>query len=295
MTFLATFDVEDWFHAENVTASLPTTDWTKLEPRVERNVDELLELLAETGARSTFFLLGWIARRYPRLVRRIAEAGHEVASHSDAHLRLYWLSRAELLRDLADARDALEQAAGAPVRGIRAPTFSVDDAVLDAIAEAGYWYDSSYYPFGAHDRYGRVEGVPDQPVVEVRPGLLELPLPRVGGLPWAGGGYFRLIPFPVYRRGVARALRKRGLFTFYLHPWELDAEERPPAGMPGSLRFRAYVGRGRARRDLRRLLAEFGSARIDETLLALGYELPDVAVPPSEGLVVTSSRRGDGT
>jgi polysaccharide deacetylase family protein (PEP-CTERM system associated) len=265
VTFLATFDVEDWFHAENVKTSLTTDDWDALEPRVERNTHELLDLLAETGARSTFFVLGWIARRYPELVRRIVDEGHELASHSDLHRRLYSLPRDELVRDLADARDSLEQLAGVPVLGLRAPTFSVDDAVLDVVAEAGYRYDSSVFPFGAHDRYGRV-AAPDEPVFEIRPGLLELTLPRLGRVPWAGGGYFRLIPYPLYRAGVDRVLGSRGLFTFYLHPWELDHEEPRPAGMPRTLRFRAYVGRRRVRRDLRRLLEEFGSARIDEAL-----------------------------
>src|SRR5262249_15196083 len=243
---------------------------------------ELLDLLAGTGARSTFFVLGWIARRYPELVRRIVDEGHELASHSDLHRRLYSLSRDELVRDLADARDSLEQLAGVPVIGLRARTFAADEVLLDVAAAGGSRSDSGVSRFGAHDRYGRV-AAPDEPVFEIRPGLLELTLPRLGRVPWAGGGYFRLIPYPLYRAGVDRVLGSRGLFTFYLHPWELDNEEPWPAGMARTRRFRASVGRRRVRRDLRRLLEEFGSARIDETL-----GLAPVHSPEGAGAVAAS-------
>ena len=279
-SFLASFDIEDWFHAENLKATLPTSDWTRLEARVERNTHELLDMLEAAGAKSTFFVLGWIARRYPALVRRIVADGHEVASHSDLHHRLYRLSRSDLARDLSEARDALEQVTGARVWGIRAPTFSISDDVLDYLAEAGYWYDSSFYAFQAHDRYGRLDTKidPEQAVVEVRPGLLELPLSRLTigplALPWSGGGYFRLIPYPLFRWGVARRLNGRSWFLFYFHPWELDSQEVPPPAMARFARFRAYVGRTRMPRHVRQLLAEFGSARIDQTLRALGYAPP---------------------
>ena len=278
--FLASFDVEEWFHAENVKGVLPTNDWDRLEARVERNTHELLDALAATGAQATCFVLGWVARRYPALVRRMVAEGHEVASHSDTHQRLYALSRPALAEDLTRARDTLEQLTGTRVWGIRAPMFSISDAVLDYLAEAGYWYDSSFYDVKAHDRYGQLDTPidPEQPVVEVRPGLLELPMSRVAigpvAVPWSGGGYFRLIPPRLYRWGVERRLARRSWFMFYFHPWELDDEEQPPKGLSASLRFRAYVGRGRMRRDLRELLRRFGSTRIDHTLRRLGYTPP---------------------
>ena len=293
--FLATFDVEDWFHAENLLSSLPTSDWSRLEARVERNTNELLDLLSEARVKSTFFVLGWIAARYPALVRRIVDEGHEVASHSDLHRRLYDLSPEELYADLARARETLEEITGAPVLGLRAPTFSVSDRVLDCVARAGYWYDSSVYTFAAHDRYGQISTRldPRLGVAEIRPGLLELPISRVVlsrvALPWGGGGYFRLLPYPAFRWGVRRRLSSSELFMFYLHPWELDDQEAPPAGLSRKLRFRAYVGRTRMRRDVRRLLADFGSARIDETLRALGYTPPtrvaedDMVATPARG------------
>jgi polysaccharide deacetylase family protein (PEP-CTERM system associated) len=279
--FLATFDIEDWFHAENVRASLPDMDPDSLEARLEPNAHELLDILAEAGVRSTMFVLGWVAERYPAIVRRIVADGHEVASHTHLHRNLNQLSRDEVVRELAQAKDALEQVTGLAVRGVRAPNFSVSDEVLDVLAEAGYWYDSSYFGFAQHDRYGRISMTidADAPVVEVRPGLLEIQMTRVpvGPLmvPWAGGAYFRLIPYEVFRRGVARRLRSTSWFTFYLHPWELDAEETAPPGMPRSLRFRAYTGRARVGRDLRRLVSEFGSSRIDEALRDRGFEAPD--------------------
>jgi polysaccharide deacetylase family protein (PEP-CTERM system associated) len=280
-TFLATFDIEDWFHAENVRSSLPDTHSDSLESRLEPNAHALLDILADTGVRSTMFVLGWVAERYPAIVRRIVADGHEVASHTHLHRNLNTLPRDEVVRELAQAKDALEQVTGLTVRGVRAPNFSVSDDVLDVLADAGYWYDSSYFGFKQHDRYGTISAtIPSHaPVVEVRPGLLEIQMTRVPVgrmmVPWAGGAYFRLIPYPVFRRGVAKQLRSTSWFTFYLHPWELDAAETAPPGMARSLRFRAYTGRPRVKRDLRRLVGEFGSSRIDETLRAWGHVPPD--------------------
>jgi polysaccharide deacetylase family protein (PEP-CTERM system associated) len=279
--FLASFDVEDWFHAENIRPWLPTSDWSALPGHVERNTHELLDILAEGCGKSTFFVLGWVARRYPALVRRIVAEGHELASHTDLHMLLRTLSRDAVAEELLRSRDSLEQVGGTRVLGVRAPNFSISDEVLDCMAEAGYWYDSSYFSLRAHGRYGRISGGvdADEPIVEVRPRLLELPLSRVRlgrriAVPWAGGAYFRMIPFRVFRAGVAHRLESRSWFMFYMHPWELDDREPPPAGLPRLLRLRAYAARGRMRSDLRRLLAEFPSRRIDDALTSLGYTPP---------------------
>jgi polysaccharide deacetylase family protein (PEP-CTERM system associated) len=280
--FLASFDIEDWFHPENIGPRLGTQDWSALEGRVERNTHELLDLLGELGLKSTFFVLGWVARRYPALVRRIADEGHEVASHTDLHRKLWSLSRAEVAEELTRSRDSLEQLTGTRVLGVRAPNFSISDEVLDAMAEAGYWYDSSFFSVRGHATYGRLSGEidPDAPVVGVRPGLLELPMSRlrVGrvALPWAGGAYFRFIPYRVFRGGVAARLRRRSWFMFYLHSWEFDREEVPPPNLSYLRRVRSYAGRDRVQDDLRRLLEEFGSRRVDETLRGLGFAPPAV-------------------
>ncbi len=278
--FLASFDIEDWFHPENIGPRLGTRDWDSLEGRVERNTDELLDLLGEVGVKSTFFVLGWVARRYPALVRRIADEGHEIASHTDMHQKLWSLSRDEVAQELTRSRDSLEQLTGTRVLGVRAPNFSISDDVIDAMAEAGYWYDSSYFSVRAHGTYGRISSEidPDVPVVEIRPGLLELPMSRlrVGrvALPWSGGAYFRFIPYRVFRAGVATRLRRRSWFMFYLHSWEFDRDEVPPPNLSYPRRVRSYAGRDRMRTDLRRLLVEFGSRRVDETLRSMGFAPP---------------------
>jgi polysaccharide deacetylase family protein (PEP-CTERM system associated) len=278
--FIATFDVEDWFHAANLAPYLGTAEWETLEGRVERNTHELLDLLGELGLSSTFFVLGWVGRRYPALVRRMADEGHEVASHTDRHRMLSSLSPQELAGDLSRARATLEDLTGTRVLGVRAPSFSISEAVLDCMAEAGYWYDSSFFALRGHSRYGRLASTidPDLPVVEARPGLLELPMSRLrlgrAALPWSGGAYFRLIPYQLFRRGVSRRLRTQSWFMFYLHPWELDPAEIPPPRLPALRRIRSYAGRDRMSIDLRRLLAEFGSRRIDDTLRSRGFTPP---------------------
>jgi polysaccharide deacetylase family protein (PEP-CTERM system associated) len=278
--FLASFDIEDWFHPANIQPTIGMEDWAALEGRVEANTHALLDILADVRATSTFFVLGWVARRYPALVRRIADEGHEVASHTDLHKKLWSLSRADVQQELTRSRESLEQLTGTRVLGVRAPNFSISDEVLDAIAEAGYWYDSSYFSLRAHGSYGRLsqEIDPDEAVLEVRPGLLELPMSRLRvarmALPWSGGAYFRFIPYPVFRGGVATRLRRRPWFMFYLHSWELDNDEIPPSDLSWLRRLRSYAGRDRMRADLRRLLAEFGSRRIDQTLRSLGFAPP---------------------
>jgi polysaccharide deacetylase family protein (PEP-CTERM system associated) len=278
--FLASFDIEDWFHPQNIQPSTGTRDWATLEGRVERNTHDLLDILGDAGVTSTFFVLGWVARRYPALVRRIADEGHEVASHTDLHRKLWSLSRAEVDEELTRSRDSLEQLTGTRVLGVRAPNFSISDEVLDAMAEAGYWYDSSFFSVRVHATYGRLSGEidPDAAVAVVRPGFLELPMSRLSigrvAVPWSGGAYFRFIPYPIFRGGVAARLRRRPWFMFYLHSWELDSAEPPPANLSYVRRLRSYAGRDRMRADLSRLLAEFGSRRIDESLRSLGFAPP---------------------
>src|SRR5215208_3531794 len=160
---------------------VPGAGWEGLEARVERNTHELLDILAAVGARSTFFVLGWVARRYPGIVRRIVDEGHELASHTDMHKHLSSLPARELQEELLRSRESLEQAGATRVRGVRAPNFSVNDQVVERMAEAGYWYDSSYFSVGAHRAYGRLSGDldPDGAVIQLRSGLLELPMSRL--------------------------------------------------------------------------------------------------------------------
>jgi polysaccharide deacetylase family protein (PEP-CTERM system associated) len=229
----------------------------------------LLDTLAEFAAKATFFVVGEIAESNPGLVRDIAAAGHEVGCHSWDHRRVHRFTPEAFRDDVRKAIDALEQAAGMPVVGFRAPTFSVTRETgwaIDVLAEEGVRYDSSVFPV-RHDRYG----VPDAPrfpywVHGARRELLEFPPATFGlgpvNLPAAGGGYFRLFPPAVMRAAVSQAERHPGgAAVLYFHPWEFDpGQPRLPLGRAG--RFRTYVGISRARARLRQLLARYGSHRL---------------------------------
>lgn len=262
-------DVEDWFQVSAFAPHIDRADWDRLPCRVERNVDRLLELLAGSDARATFFTLGWIAERYPQLVRRIHAAGHEVASHGYGHLRASEQSREQFRNDIRSARALLEDQAGAPVRGYRAPSFSIGRDNLwafDELAEAGYRYSSSVYPV-AHDHYGMPEA-PRFPW-QVREGLTEIPVTtaRMAGRNWpaGGGGYFRLAPYAVSRWAIARVNREdRRPAIFYMHPWEIDPGQPRMNGVGFKTRFRHYLNLERTERRLGRLLEDFRWGRVDQ-------------------------------
>jgi len=243
-------DVEDWFHSENVKAAVPRDRWDGSVSRVERNTMRMLEILDEKGVRATFFVLGWVAERRPGIVRAVVDGGHELASHGFGHELVYTLSEAAFRNDVARARALLEDLSGQRVRGYRAPCFSITDWAIRVLREEGYSYDSSMMPTLAHDRYGRLEGIDGtQPIVSLADGFDEvcvscLPLGR-RGLPWGGGGYFRLTPFRIWMRGVA-TIRRAGLpYVFYIHPWEIDPGHPLPPGLTASNRFRQRVGLAR--------------------------------------------------
>jgi polysaccharide deacetylase family protein (PEP-CTERM system associated) len=263
-----TIDVEDYFQVSAFDAHVRRGDWDAMPCRVERNVDRILELLAAGGAHATFFTLGWIAERYPAMVRRIAAGGHEVASHGFSHLRARDQPHDAFLADIRLAKAVLEDIAGAEVAGYRAPSFSIgtDNAwAFDCIAEAGYRYSSSIYPI-RHDHYG----MPDAPrfAHEIRPGLLEVPVAtvRIGESNWpaGGGGYFRLLPYPVSRWSIARINAvDRMPAMFYFHPWELDPEQPRLPGLSIRTRFRHYLNLERTAPRIAQLLDDFHWDRVD--------------------------------
>ena len=266
-------DVEDYFQVSAFAPHIPRKEWDTLPCRVEQNVDRVLALLAERNVCATFFALGWVGERYPALIRRIALAGHELASHGFAHRRATEQQRGEFLADIRLAKAVLEDIAGQEVVGYRAPSFSVgpeNQWAVDCIAEAGYRYSSSIYPI-RHDHYG----VPDAPrfAHEAKPGLLELPIATVRVLysnwPAGGGGYFRLLPYVVSRwsiRRINKVDRKPALF--YFHPWELDPEQPRVKGIGRKTRFRHYVNLRRMQPKLRGLLGDFQWDRIDRVFLS---------------------------
>jgi polysaccharide deacetylase family protein (PEP-CTERM system associated) len=267
-----TVDVEDYFQVSAFAPHIARSEWDARECRVERNIERILALLADANATATFFTLGWIAERYPDLVRRIAGAGHEIASHGHWHARASEQSRDDFLADIRLAKAIIEDIAGREVRGYRAPSFSIGTAnewAFEVIAEAGYRYSSSIYPI-RHDHYG----APDAPrfAHEVQPGLLELPIATTRLLnrnwPAGGGGYFRLLPYALSRWSISRInARDRQPVMFYFHPWELDPGQPRIAGTGVKTRFRHYVNLRRMAPRLTHLLRDFRWSRADRVFL----------------------------
>lgn len=231
-------DVEDYYHAEVFAGVVDRSRWDSYASRVEGNTRRLLELLAALDVHGTFFVLGWVADRFPALVREIAAGGHELGCHSYWHRLIYQLEPAEFREDTRRAKDVIEQASGQPVHGYRAPTYSVTDRstwALEILAELGFSYDSSIFPIH-HDRYG----MPDAPRAPFRfqtPSgwMTEFPITtfRVGGhnLPVGGGGYLRLLPSLYTELGLHRVRREGLPIVVYIHPWEIDPEQ---PRLPGS-------------------------------------------------------------
>ncbi|MFN8060109.1 MAG: XrtA system polysaccharide deacetylase [Vicinamibacterales bacterium] len=266
-------DVEDYFHVSALADVAPRDRWDGFECRVEANTDRLLRIFADAHVRATFFTLGWVTSRYPELVRRIADAGHELASHGNGHQLVYDLTPAAFREDVRVAKHLIEDAAGVPVRGYRAPSYSITTRslwALDVLLEEGYAYDASIFPIH-HDRYG-IPGAPRHLHTLARAGgeLVEVPpsTVRLGGtnLPIAGGGYFRLLPYAWTRWGIGRVNRlERRPAIFYLHPWEIDpAQPRLPASALS--RFRHYRHLDKTEGRLVRLLRDFRFGRIADVL-----------------------------
>ena len=264
-----TIDVEDYFQVSAMAPYIGREEWDSRPCRVERNVERIQALLAERGARATFFTLGWIAERYPALVRGIIAAGHELASHGYAHLRATDQTREQFRSDISTAKKLLEDIGGVEVKGYRAPSFSVGEAnpwAHEVMAEVGYRYSSSVYPI-RHDHYG----MPGAPRFAYRPrglGLIEIPATTVRLLernwPASGGGYFRLLPYPVSRWLIGRVnSTERAAAIFYFHPWEIDPAQPRVPGTSLRTRFRHYVHLERMEARVGRLLRDFAWDRVD--------------------------------
>lgn len=293
-----TIDVEDYFQVSALAPYVPRSEWDALPCRVERNVDLILGLCDDADCVATFFILGWIAERFPSLIRRIAEAGHEIASHGYGHERANELTPGTFGADVSRAKCILEDLTGQSVLGYRAPSFSIDGRnpwALDGLLEAGYVYSSSIYPV-AHDHYG-MPGAP-RFAYAVRADLLEVPpaTVRIAGrnLPAGGGGWFRLLPYVVSRALIRRINRIDGQpAIFYLHPWELDPGQPRIAGIDLKTRFRHYVNIERTEGRLRRLLREFEWGRVDR--LFLDRPAPtSVSQPPTSYRSASHSHRTIG-
>jgi len=266
-------DVEDYFQVSAFEPHIPRSDWERVPARIEPNMDRILELFAEAGTRATFFILGWVAERFPDLVRRVAREGHEVASHGWDHVRVTRTTPEQFREDVAATRRLLEDISGQPVQGYRAPSYSIGAQTLWALRvlqEEGYRYSSSIYPI-AHDLYG-MPGASRFPFRPEGLDLLEIPVSTVpvGGrnFPCGGGGFFRLYPYPVSRWAIRRVNRGEDRpCNFYFHPWEIDPGQPRQPGLPLRTRFRHYLNLGRTERRLRRLLGDFRWDRMDRVFL----------------------------
>jgi polysaccharide deacetylase family protein (PEP-CTERM system associated) len=227
------------------------------------------QLRAKERPKATFFILGWIAERLPNLIREIKSRGHEVASHGDNHELCHRLSPDELKADLTQSKNLLEDIIGATVYGYRAPSFSINNDVLKVIQDCGYLYDSSYNSFGLNPRYGKInisKRQIDDSVIELSPNFYELPITNLKfkiknlQLPIGGGGYFRLIPFPIFRYGVQRIIAKKD-YLFYMHPWEIDPGQPRVRKASRQYRFRHYINLNKTHSKLARLIRSFQQYR----------------------------------
>lgn len=274
--FALSVDVEDYFQVQAFAARVSREDWPRFPSRVERNVERLLDLFDETGARGTFFVLGWIARRHPELVRRIAARGHEVASHGDTHRMLTELSPAEFRAEALDSRLILEDLSGTPVIGFRAPSYSIAKGTLwalEVLRDTGYAYDSSMYPIR-----GRRYGYPEGPVTPARipagaRDIAEFPLPTISmgplRFPVLAGAYLRLLPTWVSLAAAGYHRRFGMPLVVNVHPWEIDPEQ-PSVGFSRLSKWTHYARLGRTEEILRQVLRGGRFAPLAERLSELG-------------------------
>ncbi|MBA4211858.1 MAG: polysaccharide deacetylase family protein [Polaromonas sp.] len=272
ITNALTIDVEDYFQVSAFAPHIDRADWDSRECRVEHNIDRILKLLDDKHTKATFFTLGWVAERYPQMVRRIVSEGHELASHGYGHQRASDLTETEFFHDVSHAKTLLEDIGGQAVQGYRAPSFSIGTDnlwALDTLQRAGYRYSSSIYPV-KHDHYG----MPDAPrfAHQIRDGLMEVPPTTLRmfnrNLPSGGGGYFRLLPYAL-SRWMLQQVNQRDAESaiFYFHPWEIDADQPRIPGIDLKTRFRHYVNIGRTEQRLARLLGDFRWGRMDDIFL----------------------------
>jgi polysaccharide deacetylase family protein (PEP-CTERM system associated) len=263
-------DVEDWFQVGAFEEVIERGSWDSLVDRVERNVEEILALFAEAEVKATFFTLGWVAQRHAKLIRHVAEQGHEIASHGWDHARVHTMDRASFAEDIRKARAAIEDAAGVPVTGYRAPSFSIDHRTPWAymeLAEQGYVYSSSVAPV-AHDHYGWREAprfafkpLPWADLIEIPVTTAEFAGKRLAA---GGGGFFRVLPYAFSRWAIRQVNRREGRpAVFYFHPWEIDPGQPRVAGAPLKSKLRHYTNLEGMAPKLRQLVHEFAWGRMD--------------------------------
>lgn len=288
MENVLTIDVEDYFHVASLAKEIDINDWDSIATRVVNNTSRLLDLFDKYDAKCTFFILGWVAERYPDIVKEIDRRGHEVASHGYSHQLIYNQPYETFKKETIKSKAILEDITGKPVLGYRAASYSITEKslwALDILAEAGFKYDSSIYPVH-HDLYG-IHGSPTEPHVLQTPSgerLIEYPpttykvLSYV--LPIAGGGYFRLYPYWLTRYFYNTLNKQSKSFAFYLHPWEIDPEQ-PRVKTNFLSSFRHYNNLEKCESRLIQLLSDFDFKNMDEKLESMGLYLADKEIEVS--------------
>jgi polysaccharide deacetylase family protein (PEP-CTERM system associated) len=267
-TLLLTFDVEDWFQVENFKSYIPYSLWDSFDLRVWKNTLRVLDILDGFAfkPRATFFILGWVAKRLPALVREISNRGHEVASHGYGHTLCHEMDSAAFFEDLISSKAILEDITGQAVIGYRAPSFSINDQALNLVRETGYLYDASFNSFSSNSRYGNLDlsGFSKKSgVYQITNNFLEIPISNLRFnnhiLPLGGGGYFRLLPFPFFKQGIHSVLKKEKAFVFYAHPWEFDPNQPRVHQASLGFKFRHYINLGRTQKKLDAMITYFSN------------------------------------
>ncbi len=272
-----TVDVEDYFQVEALSGAVNINSWDKFECRVVANTRRILKLLDDSEQKATFFILGWVAKRYPELVKEIAAENHEIASHGMSHQLIYNQEIDVFRKETFDSKALLEDIIQRPIIGYRAATYSITEKslwALDILAEAGYQYDSSIFPM-RHDKYGIPDICPVPHVLKTPNGskLVEFPIStlkrKFGTIPIAGGGYFRLFPYFFSKWGLRSINKEQRPFVFYIHPWEVDAEQPRVGNISLFSKFRHYNNLDKCESRLARLLNDFQFTTMEKTLIDL--------------------------
>lgn len=276
-------DIEDYFQVSAFENVIDRSDWESLPCRVEQNTDKVMQIFADHDAKGTFFILGWVAERYPQLIKRIAEQGHEIASHGWDHIRVINMSKEEFRTDVTKTKSLLEDISGTHVKGYRAPSYSIGSAnlwALEILQETGHKYSSSIYPI-QHDLYG----MPHAPRFAFYPNdleIIEVPVTTTKVLgknfPCGGGGYFRLLPYLWSKRAINKVNMVDGeAAIFYFHPWEIDPQQPRQSNTTLKTRVRHYTNLAKMEQRLRRLLLDFSWDRMDNIFLQ-DQELPRIQI-----------------
>jgi polysaccharide deacetylase family protein (PEP-CTERM system associated) len=278
MKTLLSIDVEDWFQVENLKQAIDKDSWGDKISRIDRNINLILDLLKQKDVKATFFVLGWIAERYPSLIKKIHNVGHEIACHGYNHELVYTLSPEKFLQDVSKAKNILEDITGENIIGYRAPSFSITNWAFDILISLGFKYDSSLFLTITHNRYGKLTNfnIPKNAVFEIKKGFYQVKLSSLDlwgiKLPWSGGFYFRFIPYTIFKYGIKEILRKKGVYLFYIHPWEFDPEQPRVNNIKLNYKLRHYTNLTKTADNFKKLLVDFDFCPIKEAILHAGMK-----------------------